>query len=200
MKFLSRKEKIMNATRNKIWRLGILSLFVLNLLLQSTEAAPKKPSFTTIDPPGTSYSGAYGINAAGEIVGFYLDDNGGTHGYLLSQGQFSTIDPPGTTFSSTTGINPAGEIVGVYTDAAFGAHGYLLSHGHFSTIDFPGAFYTDAFSINPAEEIVGYYGDANGALHGFLLSQGHFTTIAPPVHLILVPTVSTLPGRSWVSI
>lgn len=38
--------------------------------------------FTTIDFPGAASSSSFGINDGGDIVGGYLDTNGGVHGYL----------------------------------------------------------------------------------------------------------------------
>jgi hypothetical protein len=36
----------------------------------------------TIDPPGAMGSLAFGINDYGDLVGAYVDANGGIHGYL----------------------------------------------------------------------------------------------------------------------
>jgi len=39
-------------------------------------------TYTTVDPPGAMGSLAFGINDDGDIVGAYIDANGGIHGYL----------------------------------------------------------------------------------------------------------------------
>jgi uncharacterized membrane protein len=39
-------------------------------------------TFTMIDFPGSTGTGAFGINSAGQIVGKYFDANGDTHGFL----------------------------------------------------------------------------------------------------------------------
>ncbi len=44
----------------------------------------RKGGFTTIDPPGSVWTLASGINSEGEIVGFFVDANGMNHGFLLS--------------------------------------------------------------------------------------------------------------------
>ena len=56
-----------------------------------------------------------GINARGDIVGFYVA-GGKQHGFLGSDGQFSTIDfpLPGLRGTIANGINARGEIVGQY--------------------------------------------------------------------------------------
>jgi len=89
----SRSEKNSKTMTGNTWRLGILSLVVLNLLLGVSLAASKEPTFTTIDPPGSMFSWAVEINPAGEIVGANFSDT--FHGYLLSKGEFTTIDFPG---------------------------------------------------------------------------------------------------------
>jgi uncharacterized membrane protein len=38
---------------------------------------------TTIDIPGARGTGAFGINARGDVVGGYFDSAGALHGYLL---------------------------------------------------------------------------------------------------------------------
>jgi uncharacterized membrane protein len=39
-------------------------------------------SFTSIDFPGSTGTGPYGINSAGQIVGKYFDADGSTHGFI----------------------------------------------------------------------------------------------------------------------
>ena len=59
---------------------------------------------------------ARGINARGDIVGFYVDLTGKQHGFLLQDGLYSTIDFPlaGVRASIANGINAQGEVVGQY--------------------------------------------------------------------------------------
>ena len=85
-----------------------------------------KGTYATIDFPGALATDALGINAAGQIVGHYLD--GFTqHGFLLDEGTFTTVDPPGSTFTEAIGINAAGQIVGDYMDASGTQHGFLVT-------------------------------------------------------------------------
>ncbi len=74
-------------------------------------------TFTTIDVPGATSTGAARSNAAGQIVGGYTDASGMGHGFLLDKGTFITIDFPGAVGTTTFGINAAGQIVGIYGDA-----------------------------------------------------------------------------------
>ncbi|TMJ85481.1 MAG: hypothetical protein E6G76_16135, partial [Alphaproteobacteria bacterium] len=70
-----------------------------------------------------------GINATGQIVGFY-DNDSGRHGFLYSGGTYTTIDDPlGASDTRAFGINAAGQIVGQYTDASdpLRLHGFLLT-------------------------------------------------------------------------
>src|SRR2546426_5800674 len=87
-------------------------------------------SFTTIDFPGAISTQTWGINARGDIVGFYVSA-GVTHGFLLSGGSFTTIDVPGATSTSPSKSNPRGDIVGEYTLANGTIHGFLLGGNSF---------------------------------------------------------------------
>lgn len=57
---------------------------------------------------------ARGINARGDVVGFYVDGQRQQHGFLLQDGRYSTIDYPiaGVRATIANGINAQGEIVG----------------------------------------------------------------------------------------
>lgn len=114
-------------------------------------------NFTTIDFPRAVVTGAGGINKAGDIVGFYLDSNGASHGFLDEDGEFATIDLPGAIGTSANGINDRGEIVGSFTDGS-GSHGFVNFKKKFTTIDFPGAVSTFANGVNKRGQIVGSNG------------------------------------------
>jgi len=51
-------------------------------------------TFTSFNFPGATFTDAYGINNAGDIVGDYLDSAGAGHGFLLKNGTFSSFDAP----------------------------------------------------------------------------------------------------------
>ena len=151
--------------------------FVLTLVAIPSGASAF--TFTTIDVPGATFTGAGTINNRGQIVGSYIDVSG-FHGFLLSKGTFTrstTIDVPGATSTRAFEINEPGQIVGDYDDAL---HGFLLDNGTFTTIDVPGATFTQAVGINNRGQIVGGYGDASGTFHGFLLNKGSFIMIEVP--------------------
>jgi probable HAF family extracellular repeat protein len=111
-------------------------LMVLCLLVGLTGQAMAQPSysFTTLDVPGSSYASttARGINASGQIVGYYEDAAGNPHGLLFDQGSYTTLDVPHSTLTQALGVNASGQIVGFYWDAA-GSHGFLYDQGNYST-------------------------------------------------------------------
>ena len=104
-------------------------------------------------------TGARGINARGDVVGFYVA-GGQQHGFLLTDGQFISLDfpVPGVRATIANGINARGEIVGQYTAAVHNSgnpppensplycpsatspaciKGFYYWRGQFSTVMFP---------------------------------------------------------------
>jgi hypothetical protein len=81
----------------------------------ATTAAPDCPAGLT---PGqvAAQTSARGINARGDVVGFYAA-GGKQHGFLLRDGEYTSLDFPvaGVRATIANGINPRGEIVGQYT-------------------------------------------------------------------------------------
>ena len=73
-------------------------------------------AITTIDPFGSTFTQALGVNDLGEIVGFYVDANGIQHGYIDNGGVFTSFDPPGSASTTINGLNDKGDIVGFYTN------------------------------------------------------------------------------------
>ena len=96
-------------------------------------------TYTTIDPPGSTYSVAESINNKGQIVGFYQNSSGQEFGFLDSGGKYTTIDFPGSIQTTPTAINAKGQIVGTYADSNSVSHAFLYSGGTYTTLDVPGA-------------------------------------------------------------
>jgi len=155
---------------------ALLLVFAFATLVTRPAAAQQ---FITIDPPGSIDTIAVRINNQGEIVGYYLDDGGGIHGFSLNSGVYTTIDFPAAISTIVYGVNNLGQIVGSYTDANSNIHGFLLSNGNFTSFDDPlvaGA--TSAVQIDDNGDIVGFSIDANNVYHSFLLHNGTFTSFS----------------------
>ncbi len=179
--------------------LNVLALPIFLLLFPGSGLA-QSYTFVAIDVPCSACPGgiarattAQGINPAGDIVGFYVDAVGRTHGYVLSGGQFTTIDVPGALAgvagvlpTVARGINPAGDIVGNYTAPVSAApegspdfcpaagsmaciKGFLYSGGQFSTVLVPGHPGAIPQRITPDGDIYGclHDFDMRGSMFGF---------------------------------
>jgi hypothetical protein len=70
-----------------------------------------------------------GINDAGNILGFYVDLSGVSHGFVRRRnGTFATFSFPGVTFVIPLSINSRGAITGYYQASVFTtSHGFLIS-------------------------------------------------------------------------
>lgn len=141
--------------------------------------------FSQIDFPGAVLTNAQGINAGGEIVGFYTDTTGATHGFVMSGGSYRTVDYPGAKSTQLRGIGPSGDVVGVYQkqneSGAVPIHGFLLTrHGDFHPVDFPGHQNSIAQRLLPDGTILGCYHDTDtmGTMHGIAVSRRGFDAIA----------------------
>src|SRR5712671_3985436 len=139
-------------------------------------------NYTTLDDPsGVGQTNATGINASGQIVGWYFTAGPVRHGFVYSGGSYTALDDPsaGSMVGQGTlanGINATGQIVGSYTNNS-GSHGFLYSGGTYTTLDDPSATNgTQASGINDSGQIVGFYNDASGS-HGFLYSGGTYTAL-----------------------
>jgi len=134
-------------------------------------------TYTPIQEPFAlgSHTAANGINATGQIVGYYINA-GGNHGFLLSGGTYTSLDDPlATQGTNALGINAAGQIVGSYSTSS-GIHGFIYDGNSYITLDDPSAFnLTVASGINGAGQIVGYYNDNSLNPHGFLFTPHPFT-------------------------
>jgi probable HAF family extracellular repeat protein len=130
--------------------------------------------YTTLGVPGSSFTVANGINASGQIVGYYSSD-AGLHGFLLSGGNYTTLDAPGAVNTLPYATNNVGQIVGYYNDVGGLPHGFLLSGGAYTPVEVPGSSSTYPSGINDRGQIVGLAADGS-----FLYSGGRYTSINVP--------------------
>ena len=127
------------------------------------------------------------INAAGEVVGSYVDSNNVAHGFVrFPNGSITTFDPQNSAGTLVWGNNSAGWITGTYADAQGVNHGFLRDpQGNFTIFNAPDAGAgqgqgTYGYSISPAREVVGGYTDSNGVGHSLVRSpEGKITDFDP---------------------
>jgi probable HAF family extracellular repeat protein len=74
-------------------------------------------TLTVFNVPGADITNAFGINDAGQVVGFVFTDPN-THAFVRDAGgTFTTFDLPGDSYTRAFGINGTGEIVGDFAFA-----------------------------------------------------------------------------------
>src|SRR5262249_17750263 len=138
--------------------------------------------YTTIDPPNSLFTVAYGINASGQVVGLYFDANFfNFHSFLLSSGQYTILPADPNAYPATTvayGINNPGQILA--TNCTPHTSGFLLSGGQYTTFDPPNSTFTQPTGINDRGQIVGFYQYNNGAFLGFLADPVPGNSAADP--------------------
>ena len=135
------------------------------------------------DNPCVDGTGAFAINARGEIVGG--QGNGSRLGFLREP-DGTTINFTGTSDNLLTvpqAINFFGQVTGFAQAAGpLGRQGFLRQpNGTIIPINVPNSTNTWPQSINLFSQIAGYFSDANGIVHGFLRQpNGKFVTFDPP--------------------
>jgi len=152
---------------------------------------PPPPTFTNVDAPGAgtiSPEGTFGegIDAQGDIAGYFIDANGISHGFTRnSGGTFTTVDAPGAALTQNNGtlvraMNASGQATGYYSDPQGFLHSFLLSpQGTLTEFDPPNSSGSTGLSINDDGAVAGAVINANGD-HGFVrAANGMFTLFDP---------------------
>jgi probable HAF family extracellular repeat protein len=166
--------------------LGITgSLFRINNsgeIIGCTAGGPSSRGFlysdgTQIDLgfPEGSFSYPYGINEAGQIVGFAGYNYGVQRGFIYNDGVVTYFDAAGDRSSCARDINNEGQVVGEFINSSGQAQAFLYSDGTRinlnDLIDPPsGWILQDARAINDAGQIVGVGVDPEGYGHAWLLT------------------------------
>lgn len=139
-------------------------------------------TYTQLNAPNaTQGTVAYNINALGQVVGVYYN-NQGSHGFIYNGKDYLTLDVPtatGGTFAY--GINAKGQVVGNFIDNT-GKHGFVYTDGNYATLDNPNGFDTNATGINDQGQVVGNFRIGTTGVYGFLYdpSKNTYTTLNHP--------------------
>jgi hypothetical protein len=148
-------------------------------------------TFKTYKVQGQLQTWLTGINNNGVIVGWYLDQQGNSHGFSLTNGNFTEIDDPNGSETEIWGINTDGDMVGFYYDPCVEElcyEGFLYHGGKFTDIG-PPWFETppeddspdsEAFGLNDNGALVGLAGDGFGSEVGFERMNHNYTKLQVP--------------------
>ena len=122
-----------------------------------------------------------GVNASGEIVGFYHYGSFGQYGFIEYNGSYTYIDAPDPSeFGSVTveGINSYGVAYGNY---GWGSAIGFIWNGSFTTVEFPNATNTLVQGVDAAGDAVGVYIDQTlDTYNGFIEKDGNYISVDVP--------------------
>ncbi len=135
--------------------------------------------------PGGDYSAAFGVNSAGQVVG-YSNTATALRGFVwtAATGMQDLGALPGDVGSEAFGVNTAGQVVGESSGAA-GTQAILRTSGGIQNLGtLPGDDESIAYAINDSGQVVGYSG-GGGHQRAFLWSAATG-----------MQELGTLPGQS----
>jgi hypothetical protein len=170
--------------------LAIGAMLTLDASLLQTAQAQGPYTFTTINVPGSTATGANAMNNMDEIVGRHYTSSGSGN-FLRSSSGVYTFPYPFSEIAAVNGINNAGAIVGRPVGNSIGGtpnaagHGFLYAGGKYTVLDYPQPYppgcgglncpATSAYGLNNKDQVVGQFSDSNGMRHAFFGPVGTTT-------------------------
>lgn len=131
---------------------------------------------------GGDASGAWGINAAGQIAGWAATSTGNPHAALFSGGQVQDLGTISGDWSQGAAINSAGHVTGS-SNSDFGTPACVFRGSqivNIGTLNGVRGFAT-GLGINDSGQVVGasVFTNGNGNSHAFLYTDGQMTDLTP---------------------
>jgi probable HAF family extracellular repeat protein len=141
-----------------------------------SEALPPGGAILRFQPLGNSASNAYGINAAGTIVGeMWVASVQSTHPFVR-YADGTTLDlfagVTHTTYGQATAVNATGDVVGYQQPQGFNYTAFLWHDGHLTDLGSLGGGVSYATAINDAGVVVGYSWGSKNAARAFRYQDG----------------------------
>jgi hypothetical protein len=116
-------------------RIGVLLASFLSMVFTLTlTALPAQATLRTVNAPNAFETDCNDINTANIVVGFFIDNNGVTHGFAIEDGGFKIINAHGSTSTLLYGINNHNQAVGWYIDHSNITHGLMIDSTGQTTI------------------------------------------------------------------
>ena len=119
---------------------------------------------------------ARGINAKGDIAGWFIADVGGAaQGFIIQNGVTTVLNHPDAAMTFVQGVNNKGELSGSWEDVGGNSHGFALAADlvTWTSFDAPQGTQTQAFQINNLGQIVANgFDDAASAMFIYCPRKG----------------------------
>ena len=125
---------------------------------------PSSQSYAFLVVPGSAVNSTSvdALNDKGQVVGWYADSSGVTHGFLKEGETYTTFDPPNSMYTLANAINNSGTIVGAWENLSGWWEGFVrTSDGAFTVLNVPGALETQINGVNDRGDICGVWVDPN---------------------------------------
>jgi hypothetical protein len=139
---------------------SLLLFFILALTLPAAQA--QKFTLQRLNPPGSHYSFALGVNIHGLVVGSFVNAKGVYKGFVYNGSDYREISESAS-FTQANGVNDNMVVVGDFMGKDNLMHGFFLRAGQFTPYDVkPGpdepasTLSTYMTAINNAGNFVGY--------------------------------------------
>jgi len=153
----------------------LIGLIPLLLSVQDLQAGYLIENLGTL---GGSFSQAYSINDAGQVVGFSRNSSNENEAFLYDNGSMIGLGTlPDGNFSEAFGINDAGQVVGHSRNSSNQSEAFLYENGSMNGLGTLGGTFSFARGINDAGQVVGWSGNSSNQFEAFLYENGSMTSL-----------------------
>ncbi len=137
-------------------------------------------AITALGTLGGPFTGAYDLNAHGQVVGDSATSDGRQEAFLWDSDGMQSLGTLGGNYSSATAINDLGQVVGaseIQLEDRAADHAFLWEAGEMTDLGTLGGYGSGAYGINNLGQVVGYAGTADDEEHAFLWQDGVMTDL-----------------------
>jgi probable HAF family extracellular repeat protein len=140
--------------------------------LGAGSAAAQTYAIEDLGTLGGGTSLAYGINAAGQVVGLSALASGREQAFLWGPGGMEALSVPGSRFGVARCVNAGGQVAGFAETPGGRQHAFLCSGNSFLDLGTLGGSDSYAYGINAPGQVVGVATATNGQAHAFRWTSG----------------------------
>lgn len=145
--------------------------------------------------PGGAQSGAEGVNAKGQVVGYSWTATA-SHAFLWDNGVMTDLGTLGGATSDAHAINDKAQVVGASLTGAGDTHAFLWQNGAMIDLGTLGGHYSSAIAINEAGQVAGQATDAAEVTHAFRWQNGVMTDLGVALYVTGMNELGHVVGES----